>query len=190
MGGHDSQKLRSRRGSPSSSGRNRYSLWRKIKTLSQPTCRITLSLFPHAAVPRFRQHQHLCPLVARTAIPSTGPTDSAINQWRLGSLWSRHNGPITHCHGQVDRHGNVLRGRLTDHSVARVVKRRAAAVGLTVDSFAGHSLRSGFVTTAVRAGEPVHKIMRQTGHKSVEMVLKYVRRANAFADNAALSLGL
>jgi hypothetical protein len=32
--------------------------------------------------------------------------------------------------------------------------------------------------------------MRQTGHKSIEMVLRYVRQANAFTDNAALALGL
>jgi integrase len=47
-----------------------------------------------------------------------------------------------------------------------------------------------FVTSAARTGEPERRIMRQTGHKSIEMVLRYVRRANAFSDNAALALGL
>jgi hypothetical protein len=45
-------------------------------------------------------------------------------------------------------------------------------------------------TSAARAGEPERRIMRQTGHKSIEMVLRYVRNANQFTDNAALALGL
>jgi hypothetical protein len=44
--------------------------------------------------------------------------------------------------------------------------------------------------SAARAGEPERKIIRQTGHKSIEMVLRYVRHANAFTDDAALALGL
>lgn len=61
---------------------------------------------------------------------------------------------------------------------------------MSAASFAGHSLRAGFVTSAVRAGKPERRIMRQTGHKTVEMVLKYARQANVFSDNAALALGL
>lgn len=71
-----------------------------------------------------------------------------------------------------------------------MVKRYAKAVGLDSKIFSGHSLRAGFVTSAARAGEPERRIMRQTGHKSIEMVLRYVRQANAFTDNAALALGL
>jgi integrase len=88
------------------------------------------------------------------------------------------------------RGGIVLSGRLSGHGVGRIVKRYAKATGVTVASFSGHSLRAGFVTSAARAGEPERRIMRQTGHKSIEMVLRYVRRANAFSDNAALALGL
>jgi integrase len=88
------------------------------------------------------------------------------------------------------RGGIVLSGRLSGHGVGRIVKRYAKATGLTVASFSGHSLRAGFVTSAARAGEPERRIMRQPGHKSIEMVLRYVRRANAFSDNAALALGL
>jgi hypothetical protein len=46
------------------------------------------------------------------------------------------------------------------------------------------------VTSAARAGAPERQIMTTTGHKSIEMVLKYVRQANVFSDNAALTLGL
>jgi integrase len=70
------------------------------------------------------------------------------------------------------------------------VKRYAKAAGLDVSKFSGHSLRAGFVTWAIRAGEPERRIMLQTGHKSVEIVLRYVRKANVFTDNAALALGL
>jgi len=71
-----------------------------------------------------------------------------------------------------------------------VVKRCAGRVGMSAGSFAGHTLRAGFVTSAARAGEPERRIMRQTGHKSIEMVLRYIRRANVFSDNAELALGL
>lgn len=90
----------------------------------------------------------------------------------------------------VRRGGRLQSQRLSGHAIAEVVKRYAKPAGLPIDSFSGHSLRAGFVTSAARAGAPERKIMRQTGHKSIEMVLRYVRQANAFTDNAALSLGL
>jgi integrase len=80
--------------------------------------------------------------------------------------------------------------RLTGHAVASIIKKYAGKAGLHSDVFSGHSLRVGFVTSAARAGEPERRIMRQTGHKSIEMVLRYVRQANAFTDNAVRSLGL
>ncbi|MFL6350433.1 MAG: tyrosine-type recombinase/integrase [Bryobacteraceae bacterium] len=70
------------------------------------------------------------------------------------------------------------------------MKKYAKAAGLQPEAFSGHSLRAGFVTSAARAGEPERRIMRQTGHKSIEMVLRYVRQANSFTDNAVRSLGL
>jgi site-specific recombinase XerD len=90
----------------------------------------------------------------------------------------------------IDRHGSVRAARLSDQAVALVVKRCAGSVGMEKTTFAGHSLRAGFVTSAARAGEPLHRIMRQTRHKSVAMVLRYERQANVFSDNAALALGL
>lgn len=90
----------------------------------------------------------------------------------------------------ITRHGKLQPGRLSDHAVALVVKRYAERAGLAVTSFSGHSLRAGFVTSAARAGAPERQIMRTTGHKSIEMVLKYVRQTNCFVDNAGLTLGL
>jgi len=90
----------------------------------------------------------------------------------------------------ITRHGKSQPERLSDHAVALVVKRYAEAAGLLRTSFSGHSLRAGFVTSAARAGAPEGQIMRTTGHRSIEMVLRYVRQANCFTDDAALTLGL
>jgi integrase len=90
----------------------------------------------------------------------------------------------------MNRHGRVFPERLSDHAVALIVKRYAVRAGLDAKALAGHSLGAGFVTSAARAGEPERRIMRQTGHCSVEMVLRYVRSANIFSDNAAVALGL
>lgn len=89
----------------------------------------------------------------------------------------------------VDRSGNVF-GRLTPQSVPLVVKRYAEMVGLDPSKYAGHSLRSGCVTSAVQAGAPEHLIMRQTGHTSVITLRRYIREADLFGNNAITSIGL
>jgi integrase len=87
----------------------------------------------------------------------------------------------------VDRHGNVG-GALSGIDVARIVKRTAEAVDLDPKAFAGHSLRAGLATTAAKAGKAAHAIMKQTGHRSVAMVNRYIRDAELFSDNAAAGL--
>ncbi len=90
----------------------------------------------------------------------------------------------------VDRWGHIADRRLCDVTVARVVKCAASAAGLDPMAFAGHSLRSGFATSAARAGRTEMAIMRVTGHRRVEMVHRYVREANLFRDHAAEGIGL
>lgn len=97
----------------------------------------------------------------------------------------------------IDRHGNVrpahrraASDRLSPQSVALIVQRRARAVGLDATQLAGHSLRAGFVTSAVRAGKGVPKIMEQTGHKSANTVMAYVREADRWRDPASGNIGL
>jgi integrase len=87
----------------------------------------------------------------------------------------------------VNRHGR-MGGRLSPGSVARTVKARVAAVGLDPAGFAGHSLRAGLATSAAKAGKSATAIMKQTGHKSVAMVARYIRDAELFTDNAAAGL--
>jgi integrase len=90
----------------------------------------------------------------------------------------------------VNRWGRVAKARLCDATVASIVKEAATAAGLDARSFAGHSMRAGFVTSAARAGKTEFAIMRVTGHRSVDMVHRYVREANLFRDHAAEGIGL
>ena len=88
----------------------------------------------------------------------------------------------------VNRHGRISGGRLTGRSVARIVKRSVELAGLEPAKFSGHSLRAGLVTSAAKAGKPVHAIMRQTGHRSLATVERYIRDASLFNQNAAEDL--
>ena len=90
----------------------------------------------------------------------------------------------------VDRHSRVAPGRLDAGSIARVVKRAARAAGLDPALYAGHSLRAGFATQAFLNGAAEVSIMRQTRHKSLNTLRKYIRDRSLFRDNPAAKLGL
>jgi site-specific recombinase XerD len=90
----------------------------------------------------------------------------------------------------VTRHGHVEESRLSDKAVALIVKRWAQAVGLDARKYAGHSLRSGLATSAARNGASERSIMNQTGHRSVQMVRRYIREGTVFEENAAGKVGL
>lgn len=90
----------------------------------------------------------------------------------------------------INRHGGLSKHRLHGEDVARVVKIHAKAAGLNPDTLAGHSLRSGLVTAAAKAGKSDHTIMQQTGHQSTAMLRRYIRRGKMFEDNAAAGIGL
>lgn len=85
----------------------------------------------------------------------------------------------------VSKGGGVNTERLTAQSVALIVKAYAQAAGLPASEFSGHSLRSGLVTSAAMAGVAAHRIMAQTGHRSLEMLNRYIRDASMFENNAA-----
>ncbi len=90
----------------------------------------------------------------------------------------------------VNRHGSAAPARLTDKAVARIVQRTALLAGLGDLDLAGHSLRAGFATTAAAAGKSERSIMKQTGHKSLPMVRRYIREGSLFRDNATDGLVL
>jgi site-specific recombinase XerD len=102
---------------------------------------------------------------------------AALDAWLEASGITE--GPIFRA---VDRHGRVSRTALTDRQVSRIVKDvlGVAAVG----AFSGHSLRAGFVTSALDAGEDPLKVMKQTRHVKVDTLKGYDRRENSFEDHA------
>lgn len=75
--------------------------------------------------------------------------------------------------------------RLTDRSVANIVKEAAEAAGLDPSRYSGHSLRAGLATAAALAGAGIDEIMRHTRHRSVKVALGYVRAAEKWSANAA-----
>src|SRR6266849_3701087 len=75
----------------------------------------------------------------------------------------------------LNRHGQIQPGRLSPIDVARIVKKLADRAGLDAAKYAGHSLRAGHATAAARSGASERSIMNQTGHRSVQMVRRYIR---------------
>ena len=73
---------------------------------------------------------------------------------------------------------------ISDKSVALIIKRYAQKAGLDSSKYAGHSLRSGFATTAAEFGAEERNIMAMTGHKTTQMVRRYIQEANLFKNNA------
>lgn len=71
-----------------------------------------------------------------------------------------------------------------------MVKRCARAAGLDSTQYAGHSLRAGLITAAAEAGGAERDIMRQSRHKSVPVMRKYIRGATVSQANAAAAVGL
>jgi hypothetical protein len=69
-------------------------------------------------------------------------------------------------------------------AAAAIVKRYAALAGLDTAPFAGHSLRSGFLTSSTEAGASVLKMVEVSRHKSIDMLTKHVRRSNLFREHA------
>ncbi|MBV9547079.1 MAG: tyrosine-type recombinase/integrase [Chloroflexi bacterium] len=109
----------------------------------------------------------------------------AVKAWldaaRIGS------GPVFR---SLDRFQRVQPKRLSAERVALIVKRRAKQAGLDPARYAGHSLRAGLATSAAAGGASERTIMAQTGHRSADMVRRYIRQGNLWRDNAASLAGL
>jgi len=116
---------------------------------------------------------------ATLPIPNGKPKAvQALYTWLLAAGIT--DGPLFR---NVDRHGCVGQA-LTDRSVARIVKSVFAPLGVRVEDFSGHSLRAGFVTSALQAKVDPLKIMKQTRHVKVDTLKEYDRRENDFDDHA------
>lgn len=115
--------------------------------------------------------------------PSTCPV-RALRDWiDVGCLLE---GPLFM---PINRHGQKSMKTMSSHAVAIIVKKYAptkeVAIGLS-----GHSLRSGFATTAAMAGVQEYAIMKQTGHKRSDTLRKYIRSRDLWRDNPASKIGL
>ena len=78
----------------------------------------------------------------------------------------------------------LTKNRLTDQTVALLLKKYLKLGGIESKNYSGHSLRSGFATSAAESGAEERTIMAMTGHKSTEMVRRYIKEANLFKNNA------
>jgi len=78
----------------------------------------------------------------------------------------------------------LSKNRLTDQTVALLIKEYLQLTGIDSKNYSGHSLRSGFATSAAESGVEERSIMAMTGHKSTEMVRRYIKETNLFKNNA------
>ena len=74
---------------------------------------------------------------------------------------------------------------LAGFSIAQIVKASVARAGLDPALYSGHSLRAGLATSSAKEHKPFYKIKAQTRHKSDVTLLRYIRDAELFDDNAA-----
>ena len=79
--------------------------------------------------------------------------------------------------------GRIGSRRLSREAVARLIKSCVSEIGLDPARYSGHSLRAGYVTSAVQAGATEHSIRRQTGHSSAATMERYIRLGSLFEDN-------
>ena len=73
---------------------------------------------------------------------------------------------------------------ISDKSVALTIKKYTNLAGLDSKKYSGHSLRSGFATSTAELGAEERSIMAMTGHKTTQMVRRYIKEANLFKNNA------
>jgi integrase len=88
----------------------------------------------------------------------------------------------------INKAGGIRPRRMTDQSVALIVKAHAERVGLDPAQFSGHSLRAGFLTSAAKRGASILKMMDVSRHRSVDTLRGYVRDAELFQDHAGTGL--
>jgi site-specific recombinase XerD len=116
-------------------------------------------------IPYFN-NQNICPIIS-------------LSQWL--SVSGIKKGPVFR---KISKSNKILENRLTDQTVALKIKEYTKIAGFKIENFSGHSLRAGFATVAASLGADERSIMNMTGHKSTNMVKRYIREANLFQNNA------
>ena len=117
------------------------------------------------------------------AIPySTSPMLCAVVALKCWLDFSQlRSGPLFR---PLNKHKQLRKQRLTNQSVALIVKKYIGLAGLNAADFSGHSLRRGFATSAAQHDVDERSIMQQTRHKSEKMVRRYIEQGNMFKNNA------
>ena len=110
--------------------------------------------------------------------------DKSVSPTELLKKWIRIHDIEGALFTRILKGGNITSECLTSQSIRLIVMDTAKKAGLSLD-LSAHSLRSGFVTTAIRQGKSERSIMNQTGHKSTQVLRDYFIREDAIEDNAA-----
>lgn len=115
------------------------------------------------------------------AVPSgkTLKPGARLNEWLR--VRGGEAGPLFY---RTNTHGLLVKEQMSDRSVARLIQRYAERAGLDPDAVGGHSLRSGFLTEAAKAGASLPKMQEVSRQKKVEVLLGYVRDAALFDNHA------
>ena len=117
------------------------------------------------ALPYFDNNQY-CPVVS-------------LRKWLEVSKIA--SGPVFR---RFTKGSKLSNSRLTDQTVALLIKEYLQLAGIDSKNYSGHSLRSGFATSAAECGVEERNIMAMTGHKSTDMVRRYIKEVNLFKNNA------
>lgn len=117
-------------------------------------------------------------------VPISGRAARALQEWI--DISGIHGGPIFR---SIDRHGNISDKPLSDRSIALIVKSRARQAELNPDLFAGHSLRSGFLTEAGLQGKSLLEAMALSRHKTVQVAAGYHQSGAALNNETAQLAG-
>jgi|TARA_B110000263_G_scaffold166559_1_gene145002 site-specific recombinase XerD len=117
------------------------------------------------------------------ALPYFDNTDycPVVTLKKLIDLTKINSGPLFR---RFSKGSKLSENRLTDQTVALLIKEYLALAGIDNTNYSGHSLRSGFATASAESGADERSIMTMTGHKSTDMVRRYIREANLFKNNA------
>ena len=99
----------------------------------------------------------------------------ALNNWLLAANLSK--GPVFRT---MDKHGNINTDRLGDEAVNLILKKRLRNAGINPKGYSAHSLRAGYITSAIKAGLPLHAVTKTSGHRSLSTVMRYIRDASLF----------
>ena len=110
--------------------------------------------------------------------PEYCPVISLQNWIKISEI---NSGPLFR---RFSKGSKLTEKRLTDQTVALIIKKYLQLAGIESKNYSGHSLRSGFATSAAESGVEERSIMAMTGHKSSEMVRRYIKEANIFKNNA------